>query len=50
MERTKKLFNIDSKLYQELKKMSEETKIPMSRLIDMGIELLKKKRGINNYI
>lgn len=36
--------SIDKKLYNKLKKLSEDTKIPMSRLLDEAIEDLLKKR------
>ena len=36
--------SIDKKLYEELKKLSEETKVPMSKLLDEAIEDLLKKR------
>lgn len=36
--------SIDKKLFEELKKLSEETKVPMSRLLDEAIEDLLKKR------
>ncbi len=31
---------IDKELFQQLKKLSKETMIPMSRLLDRGIELV----------
>jgi len=31
---------VDKKLFQQLKKLSKETMIPMSRLLDRGIELV----------
>lgn len=34
---------IDKDLYEELKKMSEETMVPMSKLLDKAIELLLKE-------
>lgn len=37
---------IDINLYNALKKYSDETKIPVSKLLDMGIEMLLKKRGV----
>lgn len=36
--------SIDKKLYEKLKKLSEETKVPMSKLLDEAIEDLLKKR------
>ena len=36
---------IDIDLYNKLKDYSSETKIPISRLLDMAIELLLEKRG-----
>ena len=32
--------SIDKELYTKLKKLSEETSIPMSKLLDKGIELV----------
>ena len=34
---------IDKDLYENLKKLSEETMIPMSKLLDKAIELLLKE-------
>ncbi len=34
-------------LYEQLKKMSDETKIPMSKLLDEAIEELLKKHNID---
>lgn len=31
---------IDKKLFEQLKKLSQETMIPMSKLLDRGIELV----------
>lgn len=31
---------VDTNLYEKLKQLSEETMIPMSRLLDRGIELV----------
>lgn len=46
MERKLVSFNLNSRLHDELKKLSKKTGIPMSRLVDMGIELLiKEKEG-----
>ncbi|TCU72830.1 ribbon-helix-helix protein [Tissierella praeacuta] len=36
---------VDTKLYEQLKALSEETMIPMSRLLDKGIELVLKEYG-----
>ena len=36
--------SIDKVLYEKLKKLSEETKVPMSKLLDEAIEDLLKKR------
>lgn len=36
--------SVDSKLIKKLKKLSEETKIPMSKLVDEALEDLFKKR------
>lgn len=41
--RTKPGLAIDTQLYNELKKLSEETKIPMSKLLDAAIELILNK-------
>ena len=37
---------VDIDLYNKLKDYSNETKIPISRLLDMAIELLLEKRGV----
>ena len=34
---------VDTKLYEQLKILSEETMIPISRLLDKGIELVLKE-------
>lgn len=34
---------VDKKLFQKLKELSDQTKIPMSRLLDRGIELVIKE-------
>ena len=31
---------VDTKLYKQLKRLSKDTMIPMSRLLDRGIELV----------
>lgn len=31
---------VDTKLYEQLKQLSKDTMIPMSRLLDRGIELV----------
>lgn len=36
--------SIDKELYEKLKKLSAETKVPMSKLLDEAIEDLLKKR------
>lgn len=36
--------SIDKKLYEKLKELSQESKIPMSKLLDEAIEDLLKKR------
>lgn len=36
--------SIDKELYEKLKKLSTETKVPMSKLLDEAIEDLLKKR------
>lgn len=41
--------SIDKKLFEELKKLSEETKVPMSRLLDEAIEDLLNKRKWCRY-
>jgi len=33
---------VDTKLFKELKQLSKETMIPMSKLLDKGIELVLK--------
>ena len=38
---------VDIDLYNKLKDYSSETKIPISRLLDMAIELLLKEKGVN---
>ena len=40
---------VDIDLYNKLKDYSSETKIPISRLLDMAIELLLKEKGVNWY-
>lgn len=35
---------VKTELYDDLKKLSEETKVPISRLLDEAIEDLLKKR------
>ena len=35
---------VDSNLYEQLKQLSSETKVPMSKLLDEAIELLIQKR------
>lgn len=37
--------SIDKKLYNELKKLSDDTRIPMSKLLDEAIEDLLKKHS-----
>lgn len=34
---------VDSKLYDQLQQLSKETMIPISKLLDRGIELLLKE-------
>lgn len=34
---------VDTKLYEQLKQLSKETMIPMSKLLDRGIELVLKE-------
>lgn len=34
---------VDKELFQKLKDLSERTKVPMSRLLDRGIELVIKE-------
>lgn len=36
--------SIDKELYEKLKRLSAETKVPMSKLLDEAIEDLLKKR------
>lgn len=36
---------VDTKLYEQLKQLSEETMVPMSKLLDKGIELVLKEYG-----
>lgn len=36
---------VKTELYQQLKQLSEETMIPISRLLDRAIELLMKEYG-----
>lgn len=36
---------VDTKLYEQLKQLSKETMIPMSKLLDKGIELVLKEYG-----
>lgn len=34
---------VDTKLYEKLKQLSKDTMIPMSKLLDRGIELVLKE-------
>jgi hypothetical protein len=34
---------VDTKLYEQLKQLSKDTMIPMSKLLDRGIELIIKE-------
>ena len=43
--RENRTFSIDKELLAQLKKLSEETLIPQSRLMDEAIEDLLKKHG-----
>lgn len=43
MERIRISSSIDPKLNEKLKKLSEETMIPQSKLLDKAIELLLEK-------
>ncbi|WP_423241683.1 ribbon-helix-helix domain-containing protein [Priestia megaterium] len=36
---------VKNELYDKLKELSDETKVPMSKLLDEAIEDLLKKRG-----
>ena len=46
MKKRKYLSNyVRIELYEQLKRISDETKIPMSKLLDEAIEELIKKRG-----
>lgn len=45
VHRTRISNSIDKKLYDKLKKLSEKTRIPMSRLLDEAIEDLLKKHS-----
>ena len=42
---------VDKELYEKLRKLSKDTKIPMSRLLDKAIELLliKYERSDSNF-
>jgi predicted DNA-binding protein len=43
--KTRKAFSnsLDKELFKELKSLSEDTKIPMSKLLDEAVELLIEK-------
>lgn len=45
VHRTRISNSISTELYNKLKKLSEETRIPMSRLLDEAIEDLLKKHS-----
>jgi hypothetical protein len=36
---------VNTKLYEQLKQLSEETMIPISKLLDRGIELVLREYG-----
>lgn len=36
---------VNTKLYEQLKRLSEETMIPISKLLDRGIELVLREYG-----
>lgn len=42
--RTQFTSTLENSLYNELKKLSEETKVPISRLLDEAVQLLSKER------
>ncbi len=39
---------VETKLYEKLKQLSKETMIPMSKLLDRGIELVLKEYEKSN--
>ena len=39
--------SLDNELVESLKKLSERTKIPQSKLLDEAIELILKKYGVD---
>jgi predicted DNA-binding protein len=39
---------LDTKLKKQLKQLSDETKVPISKLLDEAVELLLEKRSPNN--
>ncbi|AUO14822.1 ribbon-helix-helix domain-containing protein [Priestia megaterium] len=45
--RSRKMLSnaVKNELYDKLKELSDETKVPMSKLLDEAIEDLLKKRG-----
>jgi metal-responsive CopG/Arc/MetJ family transcriptional regulator len=45
VNRTRIGSSIDNKLYEDFKKLSAETRIPQSKLLDEAIEDLLKKYG-----
>jgi len=42
--RTAFTSTLDNKLHQKLRELHEETKVPISKLLDEAVELLIKKR------
>jgi predicted DNA-binding protein len=45
--RTQFTSTLKNELYEELKKLSDNTSIPISRLLDMGVENILKEYGKN---
>lgn len=43
LNRVKKTFNIDPKLFEGLQSLSEDTRIPQSKLMDEALEDLLRK-------
>ena len=45
VNRTRMCNSVDTKIYDKLKKLSEETKVPISKLLDEAISDLLEKRS-----
>lgn len=47
--RTQFTSTLQNELYDEIKKISNETKVPISRLFDEAVQLLKEERAGGKY-